>query len=172
MLHWFLAYNNAIQPQVCPSLSSLPPTPTSRPSRLSQSTARSSLCEIQQRPTSYLFQYDNAYVSMLLSQFLPPSPSPAVFTDLFSMSVPLFLSCKQVHQYHFPKFHIQHAILILKCRFSNRCHSIIITKEILHPNFSFIQFYKSREYSSHLTEKKKREREREREILRFFFPLA
>ena len=38
---------------------------------------------------------------MLLSQFIPPSPSPAVPTSLFSVSASLFLPCKQVYEYHF-----------------------------------------------------------------------
>ena len=34
---------------------------------------------------------ENGNVSMLLSQFIPPSPSPTVPTSLFSMSVSLLL---------------------------------------------------------------------------------
>ena len=34
------------------------------------------------------------YFTMLLSQSIPPSPSPAVSTSLFSMSLSLFLPCK------------------------------------------------------------------------------
>ena len=43
------------------------------------------------------FTYDNACVSGLLSQFVPPSPSSAALTSLFSMSASLFLPCKEVH---------------------------------------------------------------------------
>ena len=43
---------------------------------------------------------------MLLSQFIPPTPSPAVSVSLFSMSVSLLLSCTWVHQYHFSRFHM------------------------------------------------------------------
>ena len=43
----------------------------------------------------------NVYVSMLLSQSTPPSPSPTVPTGLFSVSASPLLPCKQVHQYHF-----------------------------------------------------------------------
>ena len=46
------------------------------------------------------------YMSMLLSQFVPPSPSPTVPTSPFSISASPFLPCKQVHQYHFSGFHI------------------------------------------------------------------
>ena len=47
---------------------------------------------IQQLPTSYLFTYSNVYALMLLSQYVPPSPSPAVSATLFSyvcMSIPI-----------------------------------------------------------------------------------
>ena len=63
-----------------------PPSWTSlHPSRSSQSTKLRSLCY-----TSY-FTHGRVYTSMLLSQFIPPSP---VFTSPFSTSVSLFLSCK------------------------------------------------------------------------------
>ena len=42
---------------------------------------------------------------MLLSQFLPPSLSPTVFTSLFSISVFLFLPLTEVHQCYFSRFH-------------------------------------------------------------------
>ena len=50
------------------------------------------------------FTYGDIYVSMLFSQFIPPSPSPAMSRSLFSMSVSLFLPCKYIHQYHFSRF--------------------------------------------------------------------
>ena len=43
---------------------------------------------------------------MLLSQFVPPAPSPAVSTRVFSMFEPLLLPWKWVNQYHFSRFHI------------------------------------------------------------------
>ena len=42
---------------------------------------------------------------MLLSQFVPLSPSPAESIGLFSTSVLPFLPCTQVHLYYFSKFH-------------------------------------------------------------------
>ena len=51
------------------------------------------------------FTYSSVYVSMLLSQSVPPSPSPTVSTSLISTSASPFLSCKQVHLYHFSRFH-------------------------------------------------------------------
>ena len=40
------------------------------------------------------------------SQFVPPSPFPAVSTSLFFMSTSLLLPYKQVHQYHLSWLHI------------------------------------------------------------------
>ena len=48
---------------------------------------------IQQLPTSY-FMHGCIYMSMLLSQFIPPSLSPAVSTSLFLVSAWPFLLCK------------------------------------------------------------------------------
>ena len=63
-------------------------------SRLSQSTEPSLLLAI-------CCICDSVYISMLLSQFFPPSPSPAASKCPFSTSVSLFLLWKQVHLYHF-----------------------------------------------------------------------
>ena len=35
-------------------------------------------------PLAICFAYSNVYVSVLLSQFVPPSPSPTVSSSLFS----------------------------------------------------------------------------------------
>ena len=43
---------------------------------------------------------------MLFSQFVIPCPTIARQTSLSSALVYLFLPCKKVHQYHFPRFHI------------------------------------------------------------------
>ena len=40
------------------------------------------------------FTRGSVYVSMLLSQFISPSPSPTASTSLFSMSASLFMPCK------------------------------------------------------------------------------
>ena len=40
------------------------------------------------------FTYGNVYVSLLLSQFVPPSPSPTACKSPFSMSVCPLLPCK------------------------------------------------------------------------------
>ena len=60
---------------------------------------------------------------MLHSQFIPSSPSPAVSTSLFSMSASLFLPCRQVHQYHFSRFHI-YAFTIRYLFFCFLLHSV------------------------------------------------
>ena len=56
-------------------------SPTSTPSytfRLSQSTVLRSRCPYSNFLFAIYFMYGNTYISMLLSQFIPPSPSPAV----------------------------------------------------------------------------------------------
>ena len=49
---------------------------------------------------------DGVYVSIILSQFVTPCSSHAVSTRWSSMSASLFLPCKQIHQYHFARFHV------------------------------------------------------------------
>ena len=70
---------------------SLPPLTPPHPFRLSQSTGVNSLCHTESSHWPTILQMITVYVSMLLSQFVPPSPSPTVSTCLFSMSAPLFL---------------------------------------------------------------------------------
>jgi len=74
---------------------------------------------------------------MLLSQFIPPSPSPAVPTNLFSTSASLFLPCKYVPQYHFPRFHI-HAFNIWYFFLSDLLHSECIIDNLHNPDLSVI----------------------------------
>ena len=45
-------------------------------------------------------------MSVLLSQFIPPSPALTVSISLFSMSESLVLPYKEVHQYHLSRFYI------------------------------------------------------------------
>ena len=59
-----------------PSRTSLPPPTPSHPSRLSQSTGLTSLCPTVNFHCLSNFTCANMYVSMLLSQFIPPAPSP------------------------------------------------------------------------------------------------
>ena len=44
-------------------------------------------------PATYL-THDSVYMSVLLSQFVPPSPPTTVSTSLFSVSASPFLPCK------------------------------------------------------------------------------
>ena len=52
------------------------------------------------------FIYSSVYMSIPISQFFSPLHPPLVFICLFSMSVSLFLLCKQIHLYHFFRSHI------------------------------------------------------------------
>ena len=69
------------------------------PSKVSQSTSLSSQ---HHKAISHWLSvlYMVMHVSMTLSEFIPPSPSPTVFESLFSMSASPLLPWKQVHQYH------------------------------------------------------------------------
>ena len=51
-------------------------------------------CVSRNFPLAICFTYGSVYVSVLFSQFVPPSPSSALSTSLFSMSASLFLPCK------------------------------------------------------------------------------
>ena len=88
MLSWFLSHINMKQPQVLGRMSSpsesslLPPTP-SHPSRPSQSA----LCHTVNFHRLSNCTYGKAYASMLLPQFVPPSPSPSVHKSVLSSCV-------------------------------------------------------------------------------------
>ena len=60
-----------------PSLLSFASPPLPHLSRLSQSSRLGSLCYISFPLASY-FTHDSVYMSILLSQLIPPSPSPTV----------------------------------------------------------------------------------------------
>ena len=94
------------------SLLSLPHFPTCHPSRSSQSTRLGSPCYT---PTSHQWSTLHRIVHicwMLLSAFIPHSPSPTVPINPSSLSTSPFLPCKQVHQCHFSRFHIYALIYI------------------------------------------------------------
>ena len=52
----------------------------------------------------YVYTWSCTYVKASLP-ILPNSPSPSVYTSLFSLSAALLLPCRQIHQYHFSRFH-------------------------------------------------------------------
>ena len=56
-------------------------------------------------PLAIYFTYGNVFISILLSQFVPPAPALPVSTNLFCTLESLFLSCKLFHQYHFSRVH-------------------------------------------------------------------
>ena len=96
-----------------PSLSSLPPShPPSCPSRVI-TEPRAVLPALHRgSPPAICFTRGSVYVSLLLLRFIPPSPFPHLgSTHLFSTSASLFLPYKEVHQYHFSRFHI-YALII------------------------------------------------------------
>ena len=107
MLCWFLPYININQSWVyiCPlplePLSHLPPIPplqvTEHGFELPESYSKF--------PLAICFTYGSGCVSMLLSPFVPPSPSPLCLQACSPCLSPL-LPCKQVHWYHLPRFHI------------------------------------------------------------------
>ena len=72
-----------------PCWASLPPAP-SHPSRSSQSTKLCSLCD-SSFPLALCFKHGSVCMSILIPQFIPPSPSLPVTTSPFSISVSLFL---------------------------------------------------------------------------------
>ena len=70
------------------------------------------------------FTYASMYVSTLLFQFVPHSPSPTVSTSLFSMSASPLLPCKQVHLYHLSRFHMYASIYGIGFSLSGSLHSV------------------------------------------------
>ena len=77
-----------------PSLVNLPPS-SQHPTALDCHRALGSdPCVTQQIPLALCFTYSSVDVSMLLSQFVPPSPSHTASTSLFSMSSSPLLPCR------------------------------------------------------------------------------
>ena len=91
MLCWFLPYNNHKYTYVS-SLLNPPPITNPIPSFYIVTEYWVELPVLYSNfPLPISFTYGDIYVSMLFSQFIPPSPSPAVSISLFSKSVSLFL---------------------------------------------------------------------------------
>ena len=68
-------------------------------------------------PLGIYFTLGSVHMSMLLSQFVPPSPSPTASSSPVSTSVYLFMPCKLFHQCHFPRFHISSVQSLSHVRF-------------------------------------------------------
>ena len=126
MLGWFLPYIKMHQlwVYICPlssePLSHLPSHPTLLGCHRAQGWAP---CAIQQIPTGYPFYtWSWMYVSMLLSQFAPPSPS----TNLVDVCPQVCSLC--LHQYHFYRFHI-YSVIYNIC-FSDLLHCITSSRFI------------------------------------------
>ena len=99
MSYWFLRYNNVNRlyvyiyplPLQPPSYPTLPhSTPLGHHRALNWTPYA-----IQQSPTSIYFTHSSVCMPILLSQFVPQSPSPPWSTSLFSAY--LFLPCKYIH---------------------------------------------------------------------------
>ena len=68
-------------------------------------------------PLVVCFTLGSAYVAMLLSQFVPPSPFPAMLTSQFSPSPSPFLPYKSVRQFHFSSSRIYALVRDVLCIF-------------------------------------------------------
>ena len=83
-------------------------------------------------PLASSLTHNSIYMSTLLSQFIPPSPCLTVSMSLFSISASPSFPCKQVHQYHFSRFHIYALICDIFFSYSDSkslslIHSIVVT---------------------------------------------
>ena len=107
MLCQFLLYNevNQLQVYIYP-LPLEPPIPPIPPTQVITEHQAELPVLYSRFPLAICFTHGSVSMSILISQFIPPTPSPTVSTCPFSMSVSLFLPCKQVHLHHFSKFHI------------------------------------------------------------------
>ena len=75
-------------------------------------------------PQAIYFTHGTVYMSILISQLVPPSPSPHVSTCPFSTPMSLFLPCKKVHLYHFSRFHIYALVYNICFSLSGLFHSV------------------------------------------------
>ena len=91
---------------MCVYLSPLPHKPAFHPISLG--------CTEHQAGLPLLFHTrQGVYLSATSSQFVLASPSPAVSTSSFSVSVSPFLLYKYIHQYYFSTFHIDTIFVFL-----------------------------------------------------------
>ena len=107
-----------------PSWPSFPPPSPSRPSGSSQCTSPEYPVSCIESGLAISFTYGSIHVSMLLSQIIPPSPSPTESKRLFITSVSLLLSHIQGYHYHLSKFHIYALIYCIAVFLSDLLHSV------------------------------------------------
>ena len=119
------SHESAMGAHVSPILKPLTPSSPSHPSGSSQCTSPEHPVSCMEPGLAICFTYDNIHVSVLLSQIIPPSPSPAESKRLFYTSVSLlnsqsFLNFSTSSQIPFTE-------LFLKTRIqSNTMHSITL----------------------------------------------
>ena len=75
-------------------------SPPFEPSGLSQTIRFQLPASYSKFPLVICLMHGDVYISVSLSQFIPPSSSPTVSTSLFSMSGSPLLPCRQTHQSH------------------------------------------------------------------------
>ena len=104
MLCWFLLYSvNQPEAYLCP-FPTEPPSPS--PVSLLQVITEHQTEFPVSIPTSYLV-YTWLYIYLNITSSICPTLSfSTMSTSPFSTSASLFLPCKQVHQYHFSRFHL------------------------------------------------------------------
>ena len=69
--------------------------------------------------------YAHVYVSMLLSQFIPPSLYPVVYTSLFSI-----VPCRWIHQYHLSRLCIYVLICDICLSLSDLLRASLVTQTV------------------------------------------
>ena len=107
-----------------PSFTPLPPLSPPCSSRLSQSTSFACLASYIKLPLAICFTYGRVYVSMLVYQLLPRSPSPTESKSLFFMSVSPLLPRTQDCWYHLLRFHMYALIYDICLSLSDLLHSV------------------------------------------------
>ena len=123
MLWWSLTYINTNQSNYIYIPSLEPPAPLISPPWV-VTEGQAGLPVLQSSfPLLTCFTHDSLYMSMLLSQFVLPSP-PAVSTRPFSTFAFPFLLCKQVYHTIFSRFHKCALIYNICFSLSDLLHSL------------------------------------------------
>ena len=107
---------------ISPSWTSLPPPPIPLIQVITEHQAELPVLYSRFPLASYI-THGSVYMSILISQFIP-SPLLPMSTCLFSTSTSLFLPCKQVHLYHFSRFHIYTLTYDICFSLSDLLHSV------------------------------------------------